>query len=106
MVKRLIGHSCGLLSTEPRCQEESLDILNMTVSRRVLQKQLDDFESEMRVIASTYVTTERFMKDFLVRAQKISRRAPAEEAEWVSAQIALVLAKFSFKEIKDDKSLR
>ncbi|WP_184504812.1 hypothetical protein [Rhodanobacter sp. ANJX3] len=56
----------------------------------------------MRVVAGTYVTTERFLKDFLGRAEKIHRSAPPEERQWVSDQIGHILNKFGFKIIDDD----
>ncbi|WP_458070862.1 hypothetical protein [Rhodanobacter sp. BL-MT-08] len=69
----------------------------MTVSREQIQRELDAFELEMRIVAATYVTTERFLKDFLRPADKLSRRAPAEDHEWVCAQISHILLKFGFK---------
>ncbi len=51
----------------------------------------------MRVIAKSYVTTERFLKDFLVRANDMSKRVPIAEREWFDACISRMLKKFSFK---------
>jgi len=77
----------------------------MFVSREKLQRDLKNFERDMRVIAGTYVTTERFLKDFLRRAKEISRSVSAEDREWVSEKIGHILGKFGFKAIEDDDPL-
>ena len=77
-------------------------MLVMAISRQNLRRQLESFELQMRVVAGTYVTTERFLKDFLGRAEKIYRSAAPEERQWVSDQIGHILNKFGFKIIDDD----
>ena len=74
----------------------------MATSREELRGQLETLELEMRVVAGTYVTTERFLKEFLRRAEKLVRGAPAHEREWVSEQISRILDKFGFTYIEGD----
>jgi len=74
----------------------------MATSREELRGQLETLELEMRVVAGTYVTTERFLKEFLRRAEKLFRGAPAHEREWVSEQISRILDKFGFTYIEGD----
>ena len=69
----------------------------MALSREQLQRELDAFDLEMRIVAATHVTTERFLKDFLLRADRISRRASAEDHEWVCVEITCILEKFRFE---------
>lgn len=75
----------------------------MPVCREQLRQQLSMFELEMRVIAGSYVTTERFLKDFLARAEKICRSAPMDERAWVSEQICQILEKFRLEGGTGDK---
>jgi len=88
--------------TNAYCQSQGLEGLALAASREELQRQLKTFEREMRILAGTYVTTERFLKDFLKHAEKLSRGAPADERTWVSEEISHILTKFGFGVIDDD----
>lgn len=58
-------------------------------------------ELETRIIAGTNITTEKFLNDFLIRAENIFKITPIKDREWVSDRISSILAKFSFKAAED-----